>query len=102
MIIIDFIVDLIGGLLEAIIPTPKSKLEKHIEELKEDEWFSQLNKDVRYNYIIWHNKKVKRYLKKPENIKILKSSEWEREKFIQLVIEEHKRFVGIQSSDQIK
>ncbi|WP_144550183.1 hypothetical protein [Bacillus sp. X1(2014)] len=99
MFIVDFIVDvigdLIGGLIEALIPTQKSKLEKHIDELKEEEWFADLDKDVRYNYIIWHNNKVKRFLKKPENVKILKSSEWEREKFIALVIKEHKRFVGI-------
>ncbi|MCM3117705.1 hypothetical protein M3610_20750 [Neobacillus sp. MER 74] len=95
MLIADFIIDLIGALIEAMIPTPKSKLEKNINELKEEEWFADLDKDVRYNYIIWHNNKVKRFLKKPENVKILKSSEWEREKFIQLVIKEHKRFVGI-------
>jgi hypothetical protein len=93
--LIDLIGDLIGGLVEAIFPTPMSKLEKNIDELKEEEWFSNLNIDVRYNYIIWHNKKVKHFLRKPENIKILKSSEEEREKFIQLVIEEHKNFVGI-------
>ncbi|MBV7504391.1 hypothetical protein KW850_03820 [Bacillus sp. sid0103] len=91
----DFIIDLICFIIEAIIPTPKSKLEKNIEELKEEEWFSELHKDVRYHYIIWNNSKVKRYLKKPENIKILKSSEEGRDKFIELVIKEHKKFVGI-------
>ncbi len=99
MLISDFIGDLIGelfsGILDAIIPIPKSKLEKNIGELKGEEWFSQLDKDVRYNYIIWHNKKVKRFLSKPENIKILKSSEEERERFIALVIKEHKKFTGI-------
>ncbi|MEH7308284.1 hypothetical protein [Neobacillus drentensis] len=93
--IADLIGDLIGGVLEAIFPTPKSKLEKNIDELREEEWFSQLDKDVRYHYIIWNNSKVKRYLKKPENIKVLKSSEDERGKFIHLVIKEHKKFVGI-------
>jgi hypothetical protein len=99
IIISDFLVnligDLIGGLVEAIFPAPMSKLEKNIDELKEEEWFSNLNQDVRYNYIIWHNKKVKHYLRKTENIKVLKSSADEREKFILLVIKEHKRFVGI-------
>ena len=100
MLISDFIGELIGelvsGLLNAIIPIPKSKLEKNIGELKGEDWFSQLDKDVRYNYIIWNNEKVKRFLSKPENIKLLKSSEAERERFIALVIEEHKRFVRIQ------
>ncbi|MEH7076444.1 hypothetical protein [Neobacillus drentensis] len=99
MLISDFIGsligDLLGGLLEAIIPTSKSKLEKNIDELRGEDWFFQLNQDVRYNYIIWHNHKVKRILKKPENIKLLKSSDEEREKFIELVIKEHKKFVGI-------
>ena len=99
MLISDFIGELIGelvsGLLNAIIPTSKSKLEKNIGELRGEDWFSQLDKDVRYNYIIWHNKKVKRFLSKPENIKLLKSSEEERERFIALVIQEHKKFTGI-------
>jgi hypothetical protein len=99
MLISDFIVDLIGdlisGLVEAIIPTPVSKLEKNIDELRKEEWFLQLDNDIRYNYIIWNNSKVKRILKKPENIKLLKCSADEREKFTHLVIEEHKRFVGI-------
>lgn len=99
MLIGDFIGELIGellsGILNAIIPTSKSKLEKNIGELRGEDWFSQLDKDVRYNYIIWYNKKVKRFLSKPENIKLLKSSEEERERFIALVIKEHKKFVGI-------
>ncbi len=99
MLIGDFIGELIGellsGILNAIIPTSKSKLEKNIGELRGEDWFSQLDKDVRYNYIIWYNKKVKRFLSNPENIKLLKSSEEERERFISLVIKEHKKFVGI-------
>lgn len=91
----DLIGDLLGGLLEAIIPTPRSKLEKNMDELRGEEWFLQLDNDIRYNYILWHNNKVKRFLKKPENIKVLKSSEEEREKFIELVIKEHKKFVRI-------
>lgn len=99
MLISDFIGDLIGellsGLLNVIIPTSKSKLEKNIGELRGEEWFSQLDKDYRYNYIIWNNKKVKRFLSKPEHIKLLKSSEEERESFIALVMKEHKKFTGI-------
>jgi hypothetical protein len=99
MLIGDFVGELIGellsGILNAIIPTSKSKLEKNIGELRGEDWFSQLDKDVRYNYIIWYNKKVKRFLSKPENIKLLKSSEEGRERFIALVIKEHKKFVGI-------
>ncbi|MBT2659075.1 hypothetical protein J7E81_28285 [Bacillus sp. ISL-18] len=99
IIISDFLADLLGdlfgGLVEAIFPTSKSKLEKNIDELTEEEWFSNLYQDVRYSYIIWHNKKVKHYLRRTENIKVLKSSADDREKFIQLVIKEHNRFVGI-------
>ena len=91
--IVDLIVDLLGSLLEWIIPTPKSKLEKHIEELKSEDWFFQLNQDYRYNYIIWNNRKVKRFLGRPQNIKILKSNEEEKEKFIRLVMQEHEKFV---------
>lgn len=93
MMIVDLIAYLLGSLLEWIIPTPRTTLEKHIEELKSEEWFLQLDQDYRYNYIIWSNKKVKRFLSKPQNIKILKSNEEERVKFIRLVMKEHEKFV---------
>lgn len=91
--IVDLIFDLLGSLLQWIIPTPKSTLEKHIEELKGEEWFSQLAQDYRYGHIIGSNKKEKRFLGKPQNIKILKSNEEERAKFIHLVKQEHEKFV---------
>ncbi|MFJ5717653.1 hypothetical protein [Neobacillus sp. NPDC093127] len=95
MLISDFIVELLSSLLQSIIPTSKSKLEKNINQLMGEEWFSQMNNDYRYNYIIWHNRKVKRFLSKPENVKILKSKEDEKEKFIRLVIQEHQKFVKL-------
>jgi hypothetical protein len=91
--IADLVVDFLAGLLQWIIPTPKSKLEKHIEELKSEEWFAQLLDDYRYSHIVSYNKKVKRFLGRPENIKILKSNEEEKDKFIRLVMREHEKFV---------
>ena len=101
MLIGDFIGELIGellsGILNAIIPTSKSKLEKNIGELRGEDWFSQLDKDVRYNYIIWYNKKVKRFLSNEKNIKMITSMDFERENFIHLVKEEHAKFTGLRS-----
>jgi hypothetical protein len=72
---------------------PKSKLEKNIEELKTEDWFKQLYEDIRYEYIIWSNKKVKMFLLKKENIQLLKTDEQVRIEFIDLIKSEHARFM---------
>jgi hypothetical protein len=74
---------------------PKSKLEKNIDILGNEKWFSKLKDDYRYSHIIWNNRKVKRILVKSENIELLLKNETEREKFIQLVEKEHRKFVGL-------
>jgi uncharacterized protein YlbG (UPF0298 family) len=75
--------------------TPKSKLEKSMDKLRDEKWFSTLIDDYRYSYIIWNNRKVKRFLVKSENVELLIKNETEREKFIRLVEMEHRKFVEL-------
>jgi hypothetical protein len=89
-----FLFELIANVL-LFFYTPKSKLEKSLDKLRDEKWFSTLMDDYRYSYIIWNNRKVKRFLVKPENVEILIKNETEREKFIRLVEIEHRKFVGL-------
>jgi hypothetical protein len=74
---------------------PKSKFEKNIDKLQNEDWFSTLDRDHRYGYIIWSNRKVKRFLIKTENVELIMRNESAREKFIDLIKEEHDKFVGL-------
>lgn len=96
--IIDLLVDIAGEIIEFLIPDrfSKSKFEKHLIRLREEDWFTSLEKDVRYAYIIHQNRKVRRFLSSEQNIKMITSMDFEREKFINLVKEEHAKFTGIQ------
>jgi hypothetical protein len=89
-----FLFELIANAL-LFFYTPKTKLEKSMDKLGDEKWFSTLMDDYRYSYIILNNRKVKRILVKPGNVEILMKSETEREKFIRLVEMEHKKFVGL-------
>jgi hypothetical protein len=89
-----FLFELIANAL-LFFYTPKTKLEKSMDKLRDEKWFSTLIDDYRYSYIILNNRKVKRILVKPGNVEILMKSETEREKFIRLVEMEHKKFVGL-------
>ena len=95
----DLLIDLAGGVIEFFIPdwSPKSKFEKNIIRLREEDWFATLEKDVRYSYIIHQNRKVKRFLSNEKNIKMITSMDFERENFIHLVKEEHAKFTGVRS-----
>lgn len=72
----------------------KKKLEKPIGILRSEQWFADLENDYRYGYIIWNNFKVEKYLLNEEHIPLLLKLPEEQEKFTQLVMEEHKKFVG--------
>lgn len=87
--------DLAGDLISHFIPSPEGKLEKHIKRLKEEDWFSSLEEDYRYSYIIHQNRKVRRYLCNEKNIKMITSMDEEREKFIKMVKEEHIKFTRL-------
>ncbi len=87
--------DLAGELVEHIIPSPAAKFEKHIKRLKEETWFCELEKDYRYGYIIHQNRRVRRFLCNEKNIKLILSMDEGKERFIELVKEEHARFTKL-------
>jgi hypothetical protein len=89
-----FLFELIANAL-LFFYTPKSKIEKNMDKLRNEKWFSTLMDDYRYSHIIWSNRKVKRILVKSENIELFIKNEKEREKFIKLVEHEHRKFVGL-------
>jgi hypothetical protein len=86
--------DLAGELAGHLIPSPEAKFEKHINRLKEEAWFAELEKDYRYTYIIHQNRRVRRFLCSEKNIKLILSMDEEREKFINLIKEEHVKFTS--------
>ncbi len=91
--LVGFFFDLfVYGLLD--LPYFKSKWEKNMDKLIDEEWFKQLNDDFRYSYIIRNNKKVKRILAKDDNIPLLQTDEQFRNDFIALVKDEHVKYVG--------
>jgi DNA-dependent RNA polymerase auxiliary subunit epsilon len=77
------------------LPFLKSKLEKNIEQLMKEKWFSDLYQDARFEYIISNNKKIKRFLVKSENVEQLIKDEKTRNEFITLVKDEHLNFVRV-------
>ena len=89
----EFIIELIGALLWGF--NPKSRMEKNIEKLKQEQWFLSLLQDYRYEYILFHNKKVKRILSNNKMVGQLLSHEHERERFIALVEQEHQDYVKL-------
>ena len=93
--IIDLLIDLVGEIIRHLIPERSTKLEKHINRLKEEAWFSELEKDYRYGYIIYSNRAVKRFLNREKNIKMITTMDSERENFIRLVKEEHVKFTAL-------
>lgn len=93
--ILGLLFDIAGEVIGFFIPNPKTKFEKHIERLKEEEWFSSLLADYRYSYIIYENRKVRRFLSSERNLKMIISMDAEKENFIRLVKEEHAKFTRL-------
>ncbi len=91
----EFLFELIGEILMGLIPTPKSKMEKNMEKLKQEKWFLSLWQDYRYQHILFHNKKVKRTLRNNQLVDQLLTIAHEREKFIELVKHEHEKYVKL-------
>ena len=73
---------------------PESKFEKNVEKLKDEDWFVTLNEDYRYNYIIWNNSKVKRFISKSNNLNMLLIDDVEQKRFIELIKQEHLKFIS--------
>jgi len=89
---LEFIFGLIGETILYFF-IPKSKFEKNVDKLKQEDWFVTLDEDYRYNYIIWNNRKIKRYLIKSSNVDRLIENNQEQKKFIELIKKEHLKFI---------
>jgi hypothetical protein len=99
--ILGFIIRVISGLLVDLFIWKKIRNiffahEKTVFELQEDlSWFKEFMKDPRYDHIIFNNYEVKRYLANGNNVDNLYDCEQEKEVFKNLVMKEHKRYIGI-------
>ena len=89
---LEFIFGLIGETILYFF-IPKSKFEKNVDKLKQEDWFVTLDEDYRYNYIIWNNRKIKRYLIKSSNVDRLIENNQEQKKFTELLKKEHLKFI---------
>ncbi|NHM30846.1 hypothetical protein [Neobacillus terrae] len=89
--IVELLFDLAGEIIGHFIPERalETKFQKNINRLKEETWFGELEKDYRYEYIIYQNSRVKRFLSSEKNIKMITSMDEERDDFINLIKEEH-------------
>ncbi|MGO1058838.1 hypothetical protein ACTL32_06910 [Planococcus sp. FY231025] len=76
-----------GGTIESYLASP-SKLNANLEKLDQEVWFRTLREDYRYNHIIEHNGKIRKYLSNEKNADLLLEDNKEQERFTALVHEE--------------
>jgi hypothetical protein len=76
-----------GGSLESYLASP-SKLEGNLEKLNGEEWFRNLRQDYRYDHIIGHSGKVRKYLSNEKYVGMLLENPDEQKEFIGLVQEQ--------------
>ncbi|SFC94033.1 hypothetical protein SAMN05443252_10939 [Bacillus sp. OV322] len=67
-------------------------LARHINRLRKEDWFCELERDYRYEYIICQNSRVRKFLSREKNIKLITNVDTEKDKFIKLIEEEHHKF----------
>jgi hypothetical protein len=70
-----------------------SNFEENVERLDQEEWFSVLRQDFRYDHIIRYNGKVRKFLGDPKNTLRLLESKGEQEKFAALVHQEYTKLM---------
>ncbi|TWT09349.1 hypothetical protein [Planomicrobium sp. CPCC 101079] len=88
----EFIIRVIGSLLifkaeQKVVDylLEPSTFEKNVVRLKQEEWFSLLVSDYRYEHTIRYNSKVKQFLEDPHNADRLVNDQEEQKKFVALV-----------------
>lgn len=75
-------VNLVGSLGGSLNST---KIDRHIEELRELEWFNVLYESERHRKSFFANRKVRKYLQSSILVLRLKTSEWEQRRFLRLL-----------------
>ncbi|MED1594737.1 MULTISPECIES: hypothetical protein [Bacillus] len=85
-LLFDVIADII-----LFYPRTDAKLKYHIAQLSEQEWFRDVHEDTRYTGIIWNNRKIKRLILLPTNMKLLTKSKEKQKELIQIIHSEHKK-----------
>ncbi|KEK23541.1 hypothetical protein [Bacillus gaemokensis] len=85
-ILFDVIADII-----LFYPRADVKLKHHIAKLSEGEWFRKLHEDSRYTWLIWNNRKIKKFILSPANMKFLPKSKEKQKELIHLIHSEQEK-----------
>ncbi|WP_243522081.1 hypothetical protein [Bacillus pseudomycoides] len=72
-------------------PRTDAKFKYHIAKLSEQEWFRDMHEDIRYTGLIWNNRKIKKFILSPANMKLLTKSKEKQEELIQLIHSEYEK-----------
>ncbi|PFA22615.1 MULTISPECIES: hypothetical protein [Bacillus cereus group] len=85
-LLLDIIVDII-----LFYPRNDAKLKYHIAQLSEQEWFQEVHEDTRYIEIIWNNRKIKRLILSPSNMKLLIKSKEKQKELLEIIHSEYEK-----------
>ncbi|HEK9102634.1 hypothetical protein KFD70_21565 [Bacillus pfraonensis] len=85
-LLFDVIADII-----LFYPRTDAKLKHYIARLSEQEWFRDVYEDTRYTGLIWNNRKIKKLILAPANMKLLTTSKEKQEELIQLIHSEYEK-----------
>ncbi len=93
---LEFLIRIVGSLLVFKVEQKvvdyllePSQYEKNVERLKQEEWFSVLMADYRYEHIIRYNREVKQLLEDPQHVERLADNGEERKKFVAYIHREY-------------
>lgn len=93
-LLFDLLLALLNPLFWLDIFVYNSEHKTVIRELNKEPWFQDLMSDFRYSHIILNSIEVEKFLIKEGNFELLKTDDETRKAFIDLVKEQHKKYVS--------
>lgn len=91
---IDFILSILGAVYSGNTSLDTRKIDKHIEKLKEHDWFLTIYENEKYRRLFSVNRKVRGYLQSKRRVNRLIHYPIAQERFIKL-LEKQVRKLGI-------
>ncbi|MBM6617985.1 hypothetical protein [Bacillus suaedaesalsae] len=82
---LDFILSLLEAAYSGKVSLDTRKIDKHIEGLKQYDWFLQINENERYRRLFNVNRNVRLYLQSERRVKRLTHNPKAQEQFKQLL-----------------
>ncbi|MFJ7666409.1 hypothetical protein ACIQXI_04835 [Lysinibacillus sp. NPDC097195] len=96
--IVDFIIDLIPDALSEVFlngnstPLNTKKIDKHIEQLKQLEWFSDIYHDEKYHKLFFVNRNVRKYLQNSYRVKKIVKKKQAQERFLYFLSKQMQKY----------